>query len=1051
MPTPLGDLPLVEREHELAALGAAIAAARAGSGAAVALVGPAGIGKTQLTRAAVRMAQEAGFACAWGSGWGDGGAPPLWPWQSVLAQLGLDDDITRQAQGSEQERFVAFRTIAETLSDRAGLGRMLIVIDDVHRADAGAVLLTRFVVRMLQASPVVFVVTTHDPEQLREPLAVAIDDLCRQLTVVRPAVLTRDGVGRLLEGAGRHPTAAEVDAVSELTGGNPLVVTEVAATGTDLDLTTASVDAVLRRRARRLSDESKLVLAAAALLGEYAEPSLLARCARASTMSADDVETVVRDAVIAGLIRVDERRRPVFRHGLLAEAVVAQLTEVSRAALHTRIADVLDEPDAPAAHLVAVAHHRLSAGSLAGDAATRQLAVEACGRAARSLSGGFAYEAAAHIVERAVDLITSAGDEAPVELLLDVARSELSAGNLRVARAWFRRAADGAASADELAEAALGLGGIWVHEHRTARDKASFLALVDRALLSLGDRRPDLVARLRVRAAAERIYSRDGTRSALDEAVAAARSIGDQRVLAEVLSLEHHTLLGPANTSSQRLSLASEVIRAAAAAGNEVLALMGLLWRAIDLLLAGDLRADRAVAEVRDRADALQVAAVLFVLDAIDVMRLIRRGEIDAAEAAARQVFQFGLDIGDADAVGYFGGHLLVIGWLRDEPEPLLPLARQVSESPTLVEGDLAPLAASAVLGAMCGDRGAAAADLAQVLRLVSVGVDTSSNHLITLFAAGEAAWTLGDIDAAKAVYAALSPFGHLPIMGSVGVVCLGSAERSLGVVALTFGDADLAVHHFERAVERNHLLDHAVMAAIAEGDLGCALLTRGDEGDDSRGRVHASRAAAALRTFGLGTRAQALDERVERLSTAGPVPVGRAIRSGGEWEIAYGDRRAVLADSVGVHRLAHLLAHPWTDVPATVLVGDVERHGRQEVHDAASLRAYRERIDDLRREIDEADSDADIARAERCRDELDDLLEQLRATMGLGGRSRDFTDPGERARVAVRKSLGRVFAAIGAQDVVLARELETNIRTGSVCRFEPTARFPSVWRTRLG
>ncbi len=38
-------------------------------------------------------------------------------------------------------------------------------------------------------------------------------------------------------------------------------------------------------------------------------------------------------------------------------------------------------------------------------------------------------------------------------------------------------------------------------------------------------------------------------------------------------------------------------------------------------------------------------------------------------------------------AVGYYGGQLLVIGWLRDQPEPLLPLARQVAGSPSLVEG----------------------------------------------------------------------------------------------------------------------------------------------------------------------------------------------------------------------------------------------------------------------------------------------------------------------------------------------------------------------------
>jgi tetratricopeptide (TPR) repeat protein len=1048
MPAPHGSPLLIEREHESAQLRAALASASAGVGTAVALVGPSGIGTTHLARDAVRRASDDGFVCAWGSGWGDGGAPPLWPWQSVLTQLGIDDTIARDTGGSEQERFVAFRAIADRLVARAQIDPVLVVVDDAHDADPGALLLARFLARTLQAAPVLLLITTHDPAELPDGIGAAVDDLCKQCTVIRPAPLGPDGVAAVLRGAGRAPSAAEVASVRDLTGGLPLLVNEVAAAGADLDLTAASIDAVIHRRARHLSTDALEVLATAALLGELAEPLAIAQ---GSARSPQVVDAALRQASVAGLVRIDERRRPVFLHRRLADAVVDRLDQGQRAALHARIAHALDVPGSTSAHLVAIAHHRLAAAQLAADRVSRDRAVAACRRAATSLATGFAYEAAAQLLARAVELIDAAGDDPAADLLLDVAHAELSAGNLRMARAWFRRAADHATGATELAEAALGLGGIWVHEHRTAAERASFWSLVDRALAALGGDHPELAARLRVRAAAERIYSRDGTRHTLDEAVGIARDTCAPRALAEVLSLQHHTLLGPANTVPQRLALADEVIRAAAAGGDEVLGLMGVLWRAVDLLLAGDLRAERALAEARDRADALQVAAVLFVLDAIDVMRLLRRGHIDAAEAAAQQVFQRGLEIGDADAVGYYGGQLLVIGWLRDQPEPLLPLARQVAGSPSLVEGDVAPLGAAAVLGAMCGERDAAAADLAQVMHLVPIGVETSSNFLITLFAAAEAARVLDDIDTAKSVYAALLPFRHLPILGSLGVVCVGSAERSLGVAARAFGDLDLAVHHFERAVERNHLLDHRVMAAIAEGELGCTLLERGDHDDVERGRLHAAAAVEMLRSFGLDQRADALHRTADRLEAVSPVPDGRAIRSGAEWEIAVGAHRAVLADSVGVRRLVHLLTNPWTDVSAAELAGDVELHARQEVHDAAGLRAYRRRIDELRHEIDDADRDADLARAERCRTQLDELLEQLRATMGIGGRSRSFTDASERARVAVRKSLGRVFDAIAAQDEQLGRDLDASIRTGAVCRFEPVDRFPSVWRTRVG
>jgi hypothetical protein len=48
--------PLLEREEELQRIGAAIASARAGTGAVVALEGSAGIGKTRLLWAAMERA-----------------------------------------------------------------------------------------------------------------------------------------------------------------------------------------------------------------------------------------------------------------------------------------------------------------------------------------------------------------------------------------------------------------------------------------------------------------------------------------------------------------------------------------------------------------------------------------------------------------------------------------------------------------------------------------------------------------------------------------------------------------------------------------------------------------------------------------------------------------------------------------------------------------------------------------------------------------------------------------------------------------------------------
>jgi hypothetical protein len=61
-------------------------------------------------------------------------------------------------------------------------------------------------------------------------------------------------------------------------------------------------------------------------------------------------------------------------------------------------------------------------------------------------------------------------------------------GNLQVARRWFDAAARAALERDDsegLARAALGLGGLWVHEHRTAVDAARNAAWQRRALAQL--------------------------------------------------------------------------------------------------------------------------------------------------------------------------------------------------------------------------------------------------------------------------------------------------------------------------------------------------------------------------------------------------------------------------------------------------------------------------------------------------------------------------------------------------------------------------------------
>lgn len=1078
-PAPTGTLPLIARELELEQIANCLDHAERGAGNVVLVLGVAGIGKTRLAREAVNQARLRGFACAWGSAWPDGSAAPLWPWPSILEQLGGRAPALGRSQGGDVERFGQFRAVARGLERAAARQPLLVVLDDADRADPAALLLARFVIRAMSAAPVTFLLTASP--RTGDDRDLTLGDVARDAVVVRPRPLPRAAIGELLRLLGRPASGDRLTQLLELTGGVPQLVSELStpAPGRDAGV---SFRAVLDRRIEQLDPPTREVLTAVAVLGRQATPLAVTRVVESGAAAAGHdqppaappldptrVEWALDAAERAGLLTELADGLLTVSHRPLAEALLERLAPLEGAALHDAAAQAMaaGAPRRPTADLlVAIADQRVAAcrqedlAAAGGDADhaddrvsdTRlTAALDACSRAAGTLVKQLAYESAAAVLMDAVDLADQRGTAPPVALLLLLARAELAAGRLRAARPWFRRAAGVARHPDDLAEAAIGLGGIWVHEHRRPVEHAAFLALLDRAidgLAAAGDARPDLMARLRVRRAAEGLYSGGGDAVALQAELAAARAVGDPAVLAECLSLVHHTMLGPAH-ARDRGALADELVGVAAGAGGDLHALLGVMWRTIDFLLVGDPRAERALADLAERADALQVAAVSFVAQAIDVMRQIRAARFADAEIAAEACFAFGTEIGDADAFGYFGAHLLTLRWLQCREDEILPFAREVTASPDLVEGDVTFPAALAVVAAKAGRDDEAAAALSRVLGRSAASAAVSSNWLVSMFCATEAAAALGDRDALRELYEAVAPFGDLPVMASLGVVCLGSAQRILGVAARGMGQLDTAVQHFSAALQENRRLANLPMVAITAGDLGLTLVRRGRPGDVETGLRHVAASVAALEEMGLGGRADLLRADVELLQRDAP-PMGEAVLHGETWLFTHGATRVEIADSIGVQRLVQLLARPNTDVPAADLAGSVADTASQPMLDREALRAYRDKVDELRAEIDEAEADADIARAEHLRDQLDAILEHLSASAGLGGRSRSFAGGDERARVAVRKSLRRVFDEIGTTAPEFGAQLQASIRTGHACRFDPVAGFAPTWRIHV-
>lgn len=195
-----------------------------------------------------------------------------------------------------------------------------------------------------------------------------------------------------------------------------------------------------------------------------------------------------------------------------------------------------------------------------------------------------------------------------------------------------------------------------------------------------------------------------------------------------------------------------------------------------------------------------------------------------------------------------------------------------------------------------------------------------------------------------------------------------------------------------------------------------------------------------------------------ERLEASAPATSGAAqstamtLRPGsaGVWFVGRGSQESAIPARRGLEHLHALLTQPGVEVPALRLAGGVEtveQSGLGEVVDAQALTAYRRRLTEIDTELDDADAAGDAARGEALTAERDALLAEVSAATGLGGRPRTSGSGAERARVTVRKAIANALDAIHAADPVVARHLDTRVRTGLRCCYEPDPDAPVEWR----
>jgi DNA-binding CsgD family transcriptional regulator/tetratricopeptide (TPR) repeat protein len=385
--------PLVGRAAELETLERALDEARSGQGAAFLIAGEAGIGKTRLTSEIAGRASEGGFEAFVGRSIDFVGTElPYQPFVEALRPLG---DLRHVLGRKARSQLNVFEETLALLSERAAAAPVLLLLEDLHWADASSLDLVVYLAHNVDNHPVLLLGSyrADDP--------ASAERMRRLAEGVR-----RSGSGGVLELGPLQDGELEVLVAAhsespppaELTGtivsrseGNPFFAEELLAAGQSGELPRALRDLLLQRVERLDPPTQNLMRIAAAAGRDVAYPLLAA----VAVLPERDVRESLRRAVEQGVLVADQTGGAFrFRHALLAEAVYATILPGEREDLHAGLAQELSRSGATAAEL---ALHWAAAGDVPE-------ALIASVEAARQTEAVFGLaEALAHL-ERALTL-----------------------------------------------------------------------------------------------------------------------------------------------------------------------------------------------------------------------------------------------------------------------------------------------------------------------------------------------------------------------------------------------------------------------------------------------------------------------------------------------------------------------------------------------------------------------------------------------------------------------------------------------------------------------
>lgn len=649
--------PLLERDRELDRLDDALACARQGSGVAAIVEGDAGIGKTALLASAQARAAESGMLVLAARGTELEAGYPF----GLVRQC--FEPTLRAAEPAERERLLSGAAklatpavmdvpaepsaasfgvlhglywLAANLAERQPL---LIAIDDAHWADEPSLRFLAHLLGRIESLPAALIVATRPVPQPADQPSVLIELLAdSHHELLTPAPLGEIAVAALLQRD--HPESVEIEfarACHHASGGNPFLLTELERTLREErvpfsaagaarvgEVTPPQIARAVRARLGRTHPGAQALARAAVVLGDGSPLELVGELAEldpaVATEAADDLGA-------AGLIEPGRVLR--FRHPLLRSAVAGSSTLADSQRTHRAAIRLLRARDAPperiAVHLLATT----PTGESADLDALRHAATRAFDRGAP--------EGAIPLLRRALE--EPLGDDERAELLLDLGRAQLAAGQLHAAVEQLGTVVQSARDVRLRARALIPL-----LQNVSARDPNEFesqLELVAPILDEIAPRDRELWLRLQAYPVI-RPDSGIGVDHAQLNALSSLRGDTPAEAVALAHSIFRRIKLGAsADEIAEIAERAARQIDALVEDGSSAIAfsavILGLRWS--DRLDLAERLLDRSIAIARHRGSMLDFANSLDLRSELHVRRgLLREAEADARDSLATRI-----------------------------------------------------------------------------------------------------------------------------------------------------------------------------------------------------------------------------------------------------------------------------------------------------------------------------------------------------------------------------------------------------------------------------